>query len=136
MRKIDPVLRKRIEEGNLYILRTRNRDVPLNVSYTSEGLLLTVNKHNKLICYKDAIPVIERRDNKKFVVPKALSKGGLAPNPFVKIEKFIPKDHLNRDGTINRKLQGFEFRWVDKGLKLLLDFNNPKDPAREVYKSS
>ena len=133
---IDEGVRKQIEDANIWVLRTKT-GVPLNVAYTSEGLLFTANKYGKLICYKDAVPSLEERNGKTFVVPKALSKGGLEPSKHVIIEKFIPRDHyIPGTDNLNNKLQGFEFRWINKAQRMLMDYNNPKDPAREVYKSS
>lgn len=85
-------------------MRRKKDLLPLNVSYTVDGLKWTANKMGKSLFYKNA----------RVFKGRIISEDGpLVENPDVFYEPFDAIDHYNLD------LRKAELRNLDKALKML-----------------
>jgi len=116
-------LEQKIVENNLVVLRLKSNDKALNVSFTEEGLIYTLDNKGKYIFFKNA-----------WVVPKngsLIFKGDTRLNNRVYVEKFVPKNFetckqgLNEDNelvdicTTTWPLQKAEYTFMNKALHLI-----------------
>ena len=102
--EIYPKIREIVENNNMKVLREIGTNRPLNVSYSEEGLKLTINKAGRLLCYRNAI--LRNRDG--VVAPE----GDMRPSNRVYIEDFKPRDF--NDSYMSK----LEARWIDKAFRM------------------
>ena len=108
-----------ISRGNLVVLRSALNHRALNVSYTEDGLLYTLDNQGKFIFFKNAWVSLQNG--------YLIFKGDTRLNEKVYVEKFVPKtfDAIN--------LQKAEYTFMNKALKLLS--YNALENQRSTYRS-
>ncbi|MFN7301674.1 MAG: hypothetical protein ACK5U7_09400 [Bacteroidota bacterium] len=102
---INKTIRDFIKQNELYVLRSKLNHRALNVSYSKEGLIYTLDNQCKFIMFKNAWV--------KNIGGRLTFKGNTALNEKVYVEKFIPRNFDEAN------LQKAEFTFIDKALKLL-----------------
>lgn len=101
---INAALAKYLTDKQFVVLRRKKDGMPLNVSYTEDGLKWTSNKLGRALYYKKA----QIRFGK--IVHYGEYSNEMSPDVYV--ELFVPKEHKRAD------MQTAELRWVDKALRL------------------
>jgi hypothetical protein len=102
---INAALAQYLTNKQFVVLRRKKDGMPLNVSYTEDGLKWTSNKLGRSLYYKKA----------KIQFGKIVHYGeehDTSISPDVYVELFVPKEHKRTD------MQTAELRWVDKALRL------------------
>jgi hypothetical protein len=102
---IKKTIRDFIKQNDLYVLRSKLNNRALNVSYTKEGLLYTLDNQGKFIMFKNAWV--------QNIGGILTFKGNTMLNNKVYIERFIPRNFEETN------LQKAEFTFIDKALKLI-----------------
>jgi hypothetical protein len=122
-----------------------------NVSYTNDGLKMTVDKSKRLMYYDSRTtklsveysPVLKH--GKKVEVPTRVSiYGSFKLNTMFEAVVYEPRNHFDRNGKIISNLQGAELFGVSKAFALKKEMNsrNPYDAKlieedlnRNIYES-
>lgn len=86
----------------------------LNVSYSEEGLKWTQNRFRKLLYFRKARLQVTLVNGKPHLIPV----GDLSKSDHVYVEEFIPQDHYNKHGQLDRDKQLAEYQWCNKAVKL------------------
>lgn len=99
----------------------------LNVSYTEEGLRWTFDKLGRPMYYTYPNTVFTNYGylNARFV-------GTMEKNPYVTIEKFVPVNHYNENGTINLSKQKAEILYLDKALRIIFPMNETTGTSENI----
>jgi hypothetical protein len=105
MFKLEPGIAKFIADNNLVVLRDKNTNKALNVSYSKEGLYWTMNKTGRLLYFEKALL--------KFGSGTPYFSGTLTKSNKVYVERFVPRTFPNP--VLNK----IEAQWADKALRLL-----------------
>lgn len=132
---IEPWIRQFIKDRNLVVLRRKSDGLPLNVSYTIDGLRWTANSCGKLLFFRNAQLRTRVIDGIRQPYFHALDSKGFEKSNKVYVEHFVPKDHYRPDGTLDSRKQVAEYSWGHKGLKMLYHTISSEERTRLIYSS-
>jgi hypothetical protein len=121
-RLVDPFLIWLLSvENNLVCLRDKRTKQIYNVSYTEAGLMHTFTSKNGAPVYFNPDTTWYSTSTNNYFTPKFSGKKD--KNPNVVVEKFIPMNHLDKNGVTLSRLQTAEFFMVSKAQRLVLPMN-------------
>lgn len=114
---------------NMYVLREKNTNTAINVSYSRDGLVWTTNQYGNYIYYKNPriFSWVEGTDKPQQFVKLI----GDSVNPNYYIEKFVPRDHIE-NGRFNLKKQLAEYFVTAKALRALTPMNVEDNSLNEI----